>query len=76
MAVALKGTEESHMPQPDGLVTVRIDKETGLLAQPGARNAIFEIYREELAPRKKAIRKEDTSTSNTDEKTVSPEDIF
>jgi len=76
MAIALQDSPEAHMKQPEGLVTVRIDKETGQLAQPGAKNAIFEIYREEFAPKKVATRGKNTPTLQSIENTVSPEDIF
>jgi len=76
MATALQNSPEAHMKQPEGLVTVRIDKETGQLAQPGAKNAIFEIYREEFAPKKVATREKNTPILQSIENTVSPEDIF
>ncbi len=50
MAEALAGKPENHMPQPDGIVTVRINPETGRRARPGDSNAIFEIFRAEDAP--------------------------
>ncbi|MFE8072861.1 penicillin-binding protein 1A [Marinobacteraceae bacterium S3BR75-40.1] len=50
MEVALKDQPNATMPQPPGLVTVRIDPETGKRAAPGASDAIFEIFREENAP--------------------------
>jgi penicillin-binding protein 1A len=50
MKVALEGAPESSMPQPDGLVTVRINRETGLRAGPNEQGAIFEIFREEDLP--------------------------
>lgn len=50
METALKGRPERIPQRPPGLVTVRIDPETGQRAAPGQRNAIFEIFREEYAP--------------------------
>ena len=50
MKVALEGKPESTMSQPDGLVTVRINSETGLRARPEERGSIFEIFREENLP--------------------------
>jgi len=77
MKEALKEIPPSHMSQPEGLVTVRIDKTTGQLAKHGAENAMFEIYREEFAPKKASLStRKDISTQRTDEKTISPEDIF
>ena len=76
MAVALKDKKEAHMKRPDGIVTVRINPETGLLAKPGAKNAIFEIFRSEYAPKKQAIEKENNTLFIELENTVEPEDIF
>lgn len=44
MAAALEGVPETSLPRPQGLVTVRIDPDTGLLAPPGAQG-IFETFR-------------------------------
>lgn len=45
MGAALKGAPEASMPQPPGIVTVKIDPKTGLLAAPGESDAIFETFR-------------------------------
>jgi penicillin-binding protein 1A len=50
MKVALEGAPEHSMPQPNGLVTVRINRETGLRAGPNEQGAIFEVFREEDIP--------------------------
>ncbi|MFP6806236.1 MAG: PBP1A family penicillin-binding protein [Pseudomonadales bacterium] len=51
MAEALPPEDESSiLPRPSGMVSVRIDPETGYRAEPGAPDAIFEIFREEYAP--------------------------
>lgn len=50
MKPALEGKPQNMMAQPDGLVTVRINRATGLRALPDDRNAIFEIFREEDLP--------------------------
>jgi penicillin-binding protein 1A len=50
MKVALEGAPERSMPQPNGLVTVRINRETGLRAGPNEQGAIFEVFREEDIP--------------------------
>jgi len=49
MAVALKGTEPSTMPRPNGIVNIRINPETGERARPGD-NGVFEIFRPENVP--------------------------
>ena len=45
MKTALSGTPLASMPQPDGLVTVKIDPKSGMRASPGQPNAIFEIFK-------------------------------
>lgn len=50
MRVALEGVPETLAPQPEGIITVRINPETGKRALPGEKNAIFELFREENAP--------------------------
>ncbi|MGK0441114.1 MAG: penicillin-binding protein 1A [Pseudohongiellaceae bacterium] len=50
MTLALEGRPEVELPQPEGIVTVKIDPETGLPAQPGQRGAIFEYFRTENTP--------------------------
>ena len=51
MAVALKGVPETVQKPPQGMVTVRIDPATGLLATSGLPGAIFETFRKEQVPR-------------------------
>jgi len=50
MRKALDGKSIKNPPQPDGVVTVRIDPETGHRAAPGDPDAIFEIFLAEDAP--------------------------
>jgi penicillin-binding protein 1A len=50
MGAALAGTENQKREQPEGLVTVRIDPNTGLLARSGQSDAIFETFREAEVP--------------------------
>ncbi len=52
MREALAGTREHPLEPPAGLVTVRIDPQTGKLAAAGDRNAIFETFRENMVPGK------------------------
>lgn len=51
MGAVLKGKPESSMAQPPGIVTVKIDPKTGLLANPGEADAIFETFREGHIPK-------------------------
>ena len=50
MRVALQGIEEVTQQPPEGLVTVRIDPATGLLARSGQQDAIFETFMEDSVP--------------------------
>lgn len=50
MRQALRGKPEVNQPQPPGLVTVRIDPDTGKRADPTTPNAIYEIFRSDQVP--------------------------
>ena len=56
MAEALKGVPEQPLRRPPGLVTVRIDPATGLLAGADFPGAIYETFRSEYAPKEYAPR--------------------
>jgi penicillin-binding protein 1A len=55
MGEALKGRPEHVQPEPEGLVTVRIDPDTGLLARGDQPDAIFETFREDTVPHQTAV---------------------
>ena len=42
--IAYEGVPNHVLPMPDGIVSVRIDRNTGCPARAGQRNAIFEIF--------------------------------
>lgn len=48
--IAFRGVPEHQMPMPEGIVTVKIDEETGCPARAGQANAIFEVFREGHVP--------------------------
>ena len=50
MRVALAKTPLATMPEPPGLIQVRIDSTNGLLAHPGQKHAMFETFRQAYAP--------------------------
>jgi penicillin-binding protein 1A len=50
MRTALADSPERERPIPEGIVNVRIDPATGLLARPGQKDAIFEYFRSEQVP--------------------------
>jgi len=52
MREALLDVPESTLPQPPGLVTVRIDEKTGLRLPSGQDGGIFELFRPEYAPQR------------------------
>ncbi|MFW6278041.1 MAG: penicillin-binding protein 1A [Halorhodospira sp.] len=58
MEEALAGVEERKRPRPDGLVTVRIDPETGLATGSDNPDAIFETFREGHVPRRESAEQE------------------
>jgi penicillin-binding protein 1A len=70
MAVALDGVPEEPLAQPDGLVTVRIDPESGLLASASQPGAVFETFRSDNVPRQSLV---ETSTSPGSTPTATPE---
>ena len=54
MAEALEGMPNRQLERPPGLVSVKIDPATGLLATGGASGAIFETFPADLAPTERA----------------------
>ncbi len=76
MRTALKGIPNSHMAQPEGIVSARINPETGELADPGDPNAIFELFRSEMAPRPRRFYAPDTSETPSGGETIQLHDIF
>ena len=68
--------------RPEGLVTIRIDGETGKRADVDTRKSLFEVFRVENAPKEKALARSNSSSSGgvvvnapeTEEEIV--EDIF
>lgn len=57
MQHALDGMPENIEEQPEGLVTIRIDAETGKRADLNTRNSLFEVFRIENAPKEKVLAK-------------------
>jgi len=76
MKVALDGSPENLEEQPAGLVTVRIDSQTGKRAGQDTVNSRFEIFRIENAPAEKNVaQSSDDSITQTGARLVSDEDI-
>jgi penicillin-binding protein 1A len=50
MSAALKDKPEHVLPEPEGLLTLRIDPLSGRAAVPGTPNAFFELFKSEDSP--------------------------
>ena len=73
MRTALKGMPETQMQRPEGLVNVKINAETGELANASDTNVVFEMFRTEFAPEAVAAEKLPTGGNNQG---VIPEQLF
>ncbi|MCB1616257.1 MAG: penicillin-binding protein 1A [Pseudomonadales bacterium] len=73
MSVALKDKPEHIRPQPEGIVTVRINAKTGKRSSTTDRDNIFEIFREEYAP--EALPEDNIHTENTSSEKL-PTELF
>jgi penicillin-binding protein 1A len=58
MQIALQYKPEQPLPQPPGIVSVRIDPQTGLLARPEQANAIFENFLADNVPKQMAAEEQ------------------
>ncbi|MBI3773199.1 MAG: penicillin-binding protein 1A [Gammaproteobacteria bacterium] len=65
MRVALEGKPQIDPPQPPGIISVRIDPETGMLARGNQANAIFEIFKVEDAPQRQSDLPDDSVSSGS-----------
>ena len=71
MRQALPDTEEVYLDQPPGVVTAKIDPTTGEAARPGQRNAMFEFFYRENAP-----KVERATNQPAPEEDINPFDLF
>jgi len=72
MGKALKDKEEIHRPQPPGLITVRINPETGARVRPGDPSGVYEYFlNDQKTP--KVIREQ---TPVHEGSTPLPEELF
>ena len=78
MDTALKDMPSAPLPQPDGLVSVRIDPLTGNRAYPGQNNSIFETFRVENIPKEveQAPSPNSEYETNSSDEDVTPEHLF
>ena len=65
MREALQGMAERHPEPPEGIVTMRIDPETGESAHASFEGAVFESFREERAPAPAAEHLAGSESSDT-----------
>ena len=73
MRVAMEGVPEVNLKQPQGVVSLKIDPQTGEIAAPGQSNAIFEYFLKGHVPKRKQKTLRLPEHSDTE---VRPEDIF
>ncbi len=73
MREALKGMPETEVQRPDGLVNVRINADTGELANDGDQNVVFELFRSEYAPSEVAA---DRIPADANGNNAIPEQLF
>lgn len=79
MKTALQGQPLASMPQPPGIITARIDKSTGLLANAGDHDTMFEVFDQNAMPVQMASQDHDTSahaSGGAGAHRVSAADIF
>jgi len=76
MKEALAGKPERELPQPPGLVTVRIDATTGQRATENTENAIFEIFKAEEVPPETPSSELPLLPGEDGSGYLSPEEIF
>ncbi|MDG2090016.1 MAG: PBP1A family penicillin-binding protein [Gammaproteobacteria bacterium] len=72
MEDALVDSPISTMAQPDGIVTVRINPETGFRAQANEEDTLFEVFREEHQP----LGADDANALNDPDSLENEEEIF
>ena len=76
MREALQGRPELDPPQPPGILSMKINPATGALADSGQRDAIFEYFLAEHAPRADSGQRRDNSGENAGRRDIKPEDLF
>ena len=72
MKTALKGTQETKAVPPEGIVSIQIDRKSGLPTAAGHGDSLFEWFRKENAP----SRSTSYSNGQTPANTPSIQEIF
>jgi penicillin-binding protein 1A len=65
MGRVLRAKAPTEFPVPEGIIFIRMDKKTGLLAPPGAQDYVFQPFREGNAPTELASAETNGSTPTT-----------
>jgi len=76
MRAALQGVPDHSLEQPPGLVTVRIDPNTGQLADSKDRNAIFETFFADHVPTRETGRGTAETGGSQEWSPTTPEQLF
>jgi membrane carboxypeptidase/penicillin-binding protein len=79
METALAEASTSVIPEPEGLVTVLISPETGLLASASRTDAVFETFRVGMVPEAELEEEDflvDPFADPSQEEVVEEEDLF
>ena len=63
MRIALKHQPTALLPEPSDIVTVKIDKKTGLLASANDTNTAYEVFRKAYVPTQVSAATNPTSTN-------------
>ena len=75
MRDSLQGVEEKELEQPPGMVSVRIDPKTGMLANSTTQDAIFEFFLADQVPTEQTEFIESVPTDNDSRVENRPADI-
>ena len=75
MRDALAEKVDNRRRQPKGLITVRIDPDTGLRVGPEQKNALFEVFKKKNIP-SLAEKSTETNTVIKYKSSMNPEDLF
>ena len=75
MKTALAGKPQRQLARPDGLVTMKINAETGQAATDADTNTVFEIFRKERAPLASEVAPVELPANGADAAAI-PEQLF
>jgi len=76
MREALKDVPEEPLEMPAGMVTIRINAETGKAVRTGEKNSLFEVFREENLPEMPSQQSDTTHNTENPAEESAEEDPF